>query len=286
MAVPDEQKTPIEVAKSIHSDVAAAGLGRKGSNSGAATTSDAAPDSGSARTAAPVKVFISWAHSGESWNSDQAKDWAREVVEFAGVLRSSGIDADLDLFHIHEDDIDWTRYGPRQIDESDYVLVAISEAWAQRWNGTNSPTKGAGAVGEADALRGLFQRDQGAWQRKVMVVTLPSQADVALPDDLARATRFTADPSDIDSLEILIRTLTAQPLYEKPALGEVPVLPPSVSSTLRKPGRGKEPTPYGDYSNLLDEARKEERSGKKEALEDKESGRLSLLMGLLDALRQ
>lgn len=284
--MPDDHKPSIEVAKSIYSDVAATGLGQKRTGADRATEPGVGSRAPRDARPTPVKVFISWAHSGESWNSDQVKDWAREVVEFAGVLRANGIDADLDLFHINEDDVDWTRYGPRQIDGADYVLVAISEAWAERWKGTNSPTVGAGAAGEADALRGLFQRHQAVWQRKVMVVTLPSQATVGLPDDLARATRFTADPSDIDSLDTLIRTLTAQPLYEKPALGEVPVLPPSVTSTFRKPSHGKESTPYGEYSSLLDEAKKEERSGKKDALADKESGRLALLMGLLDALRQ
>ena len=203
------------------------------------------------------------------------------MVEFTGALRANGIDADLDLFHADEADIDWTRFGPRAVFESQFVVVAISEAWAQRWIGTNKPSMGAGAVAEADALKGLFQRDQSAWQRKVIVVVLPSQSEDSIPDDLMRATRFWADPSDPDSIETLLRTISGQPQYAKPDLGRIPVLPPTVAATLGVKEGGRkartESTEFEDYTAVLNEV-------KQSPAGDKVTDRMALLMGLLDAL--
>ncbi|MDR6613088.1 hypothetical protein J2Y42_002524 [Leifsonia sp. 1010] len=230
------------------------------------------------------RVLVSWAHRGEGWTDREASDWAREVVEFTGALRANGINADLDLFHSHETETDWTRFGPAQVKDSDFVVIAISEAWAQRWEGTNSLTVGAGAVAEADALKGLFQRDQGAWQRKVIVAILPSQSEDAIPEDLMRATRFWVAPDNPDSLETLVRTLTSQPLYAKPELGEIPVLPPAVAESLGRPKRASESpeTEFGDYSAVLEEVKKQKRATRSEPSSD----RLNMLMGLLDALSQ
>ncbi|UJH70916.1 hypothetical protein [Ornithinimicrobium sp. INDO-MA30-4] len=228
-------------------------------------------------------ALVSWAHRGEGWSDEEAAKWTQEVVEFTAGLRANGIDADLDLFHAHEAAIDWTRFGPAAVERADYVIVAISEAWAQRWSGANSANVGAGAVAEADALRGLFQVDQNHWQRKVMLVVLPSQDDAAIPKDLMRASRFWVDPEDADSFESLVRTLTGQPLYDKPALGRVPVLPPTVAASLGvsdKRSESAESAEFEDYSAVLDEVKRSSTKPKSAIAND----RLALLMGLLDAL--
>ncbi len=226
--------------------------------------------------AAPT-VLVSWAHRGQDWSDQEAAEWTREVVEFAGLLRANGIDADLDLFHAEETDVDWTRFGPLAIASSEFVVVAISEAWAQRWTGENIPTLGAGAVGEADALKGLFQRDQSKWQRKVIVVVLPSQDADCIPDDLRRATRFWVDPDEPDSIDTLLRTITGQPLYQKPELGRIPVLPPTVAASLGVREHAAPSTEFEDYSAVLKEV-------KRTSAGDKANDRIALLMGLLDAL--
>jgi hypothetical protein len=136
--------------------------------------------------------------------------------------RRFGIRADVDLFHLDET-IDWTRYGPQQIQEAKFTLVAMSQAWAERWSGTNSPRVGAGAAAEADTLRGLFTQDQDTWQQRVVVVMFPDVDTSVVPADLQRASRVSVDPADPDSFEGLIRLLTDQPRYPSPPLGEVPV---------------------------------------------------------------
>lgn len=224
-------------------------------------------------------ALVSWAHRGEGWSDEDASEWTTQVVEFTAALRANGIDADLDLFHAHEPDIDWTRFGPRAVDSSDFVIIAISEAWAQRWSGTNNPTVGAGAVAESDALKGLFQKDQSAWQRKTILVVLPSQSEKAIPSDLMRVTRFWVDPDDLNTLETLLRTLTGQPEYAKPQLGQIPVMPPSVAASLGVSNQLQEvsATEFQEYSAVL-------KAVKDSTERDRKSDRMSMLVGLLDAM--
>jgi len=171
-------------------------------------------------------AFVSWAHSHSTWSKTQTSDWESAVATFAAVIRRLGIQADVDLFHLDEPQ-DWTRYGPQQILKARFTLVVMSEAWAERWNGTNSPVEGAGAAAEADTLRGLFSRDQREWQSRVIVVMLPGVDSGLVPPDLHRVTRVPVDPTDPDSFDGLIRLLTEQPRYPKPPVGRIPILSPA-----------------------------------------------------------
>ena len=181
-------------------------------------------------------AFVSWAHKHPDWVKEESEEWERKIATFAATLRTSGgINADVDLYHAADPDIDWTRYGPNRIEDSDYILIAMSEAWADRWSGRNSPTVGASAVGEADALHGLFTRHQIDWQRRVKIVMFPGVPDSAIPNDLARLSRFYVDPDDLDTYDDLLRSLTAQPRHIPPPISSVPVLSSSDLRTARRP---------------------------------------------------
>jgi hypothetical protein len=170
-------------------------------------------------------VFISWAHSNTEWSGNEAKEWQAQVADVAATLVELGIDADIDLFHFDEA-TDWTRFGPAGIQKADMTAVIMSEAWAERWNGTNAPSVGAGAAAEADTLRGLFTRNQAEWQRRVVIIMLPGVLGAVVPPDLERVTRLYVDLSDPDSIEAVVRLMTGQPRFPKPNLGRVPVLEP------------------------------------------------------------
>jgi hypothetical protein len=180
-------------------------------------------------------AFVSWAHAHPDWGAVETAEWERKVAKFVATLRTSGgIDADVDLYHAADPDIDWTRYGPNRIELDEFVLIAMSEAWADRWSGKNKPTVGAGAVGEADALHGLFAKHQADWQRRINIVMFPGVPDAVIPIDLARVSRFYVDPDDLDTYDSLLRSLTAQPRYVPPPLGSVPSLS---AADLRSTGR-------------------------------------------------
>jgi hypothetical protein len=170
-------------------------------------------------------VFITWAHSDEAWSSSRAKAWQTQIADFAATLVELGIDTDIDLFHLDEP-VDWTRFGPRGVQAAELTLVVMSQAWAERWSGTNTATVGAGAAAEADTLRGLFTKNQQEWQRRVVVVMFPDVSDIVVPPDLERITRLYVDLEDPDSVEAVIRLVTGQPRFPKPKLGKVPALGP------------------------------------------------------------
>ena len=137
------------------------------------------------------------------------------------------IDVDIDLFHQAEPGVDWTRFGPRRIDDVEWVIVALSRAWRERWEGRNPPTEGAGAVAEADALKSLFARDQDAFRRKVVLVTLPSRrGEDLVPIGLDGVQRRGLRDYSRGEVTPLIRLLTNQPEYPAAPLGGSPELPP------------------------------------------------------------
>ena len=189
-------------------------------------TSQAAPKS--------IKALVSWAHKDESWTKKESAAWEAEVMEFTLALRQNGIDADIDLFYSHDNLADWTRFGQKAVEESEYVLVAISKAWAERWSGTNKPNVGAGVAVEADTLKGLFNSDQDALQNKLKIVVLGSKSASEIPHDMARFQRFPVDVYQPETFTDLLRTLTNQPYYVKPPLGNVPVLSPAVTKAPRQ----------------------------------------------------
>ncbi|OMC51963.1 hypothetical protein A5742_17685 [Mycolicibacterium fortuitum] len=165
---------------------------------------------------------MSWAHSNPNWNQDQSAAWQEQVKEFADLLRAQGIEADLDLFHLSETSIDWTRWGPGKVRTSDFVIVAMSEAWAQRWLGQNAPTVGAGAVAEADMLKGIFGRDQSEFQRKTLIALLPGVRSDVVPEDLYRLNRFRVAELTREGVEDLLRTVFEAPRHVAAPVGPRP----------------------------------------------------------------
>jgi hypothetical protein len=235
-------------------------------------------------------AFVSWAHRHAEMSNAESQEWERQIVEFTTVLRQLGVDADLDLFHLDDTTVDWTRFGPDRIKEKEFVFIAVSRAWTERWEGRNAPTEGAGAALEADVLKGLFQKNQGEFQRRVKVVILPGQSDHDTPHELNRLVKYFPDPTDPDSFEPLLRALTSQPRYPVPPLGDVPVLHPRVVAGMPRARRGSNT----DYSRLLKELRsldgelaKESLSGHSRGPEDQRDRllqRRAMVQGLLDAL--
>jgi hypothetical protein len=130
--------------------------------------------------------MVGWAHANTDWNQNQTAEWEQAVKEFAQLLRICGVDADLDLWHLSETSIDWSRWGPDKVRTSEFVIVVVSEAWKQRWQGTNAPTVGAGAVAEADPLKGIFGTNQAEFQSKTLLALLPGVPRDVVPKDLHR----------------------------------------------------------------------------------------------------
>jgi hypothetical protein len=177
----------------------------------------------SARVVGPT-AFVSYARSHPEWREDQMKDWMDTVLRFAVLLCEMGIDTDVDQFYAHDLEVDWNRFGPTATRERDFVLIAVSRAYRERWEGSNEPREGAGAVREANELMGQFNRDQADFRRRVKVVVLPGASREDIPDELSNLQRFELGELSQDAAMDLFRTLTNQPATPKPALGPLVVL--------------------------------------------------------------
>lgn len=167
-------------------------------------------------------ALVSWAHKNIGWDDTQAEAWISNVLQFASLLVENGIDAELDLWNDSDPQIDWTRWGPEQVTKSDFVIIAISEAWKERWQGSNNPKQGAGAVAEANALKGRFNNDQEEFQKRTIVVLLPGATEDDLPQDLHHLLRITVEDISLDGIEGVLRALFSSPKYQKPPLGSQP----------------------------------------------------------------
>jgi hypothetical protein len=174
----------------------------------------------------PPTAVVLWAHSDPDWEAEQREHWKQSVLLLTKLLRDNGIDADVDLFHGHEP-TDWARFGPRAIEASDWVLVAVSPQWRRAFQGSNKPTESAGAVGEANTLMGMFKNDQAEFQQRVLLVLLPERETSEIPPGLVATTTHVCVPSlTSDGLENLLRILHGRPPYPKTVLGPAPELAP------------------------------------------------------------
>lgn len=189
---------------------------------------------GDGASSAP-RAFLSWAHRHSQWTDSQAEDWLQTITDFTYLLRSCGVDVDVDLFHYTEQGIDWTRYGPDGIHAAETVLIASSDAYWERWEGRNDPTEGAGVAREADTLKGLFNADQAAFQQKALIVELPGSAGAVIPYDVRRVPCYPIPELSVAGVEALLRLLHRAPRYPQLPVGHPPGLP------AYRPGEGASP---------------------------------------------
>jgi Protein kinase domain/SEFIR domain len=178
-------------------------------------------DGAQAAGAAPVTAFVSWAHDDETWE--------QTIADFVLKLRELGIDADADLFHLHDNDVNWAQYGPQAIEDHEFVLLATSLKYKARWEGRGDSRTGAGAVREANVLKSIFDDDRRDFQRKVKVVVLPGATSDDIPRELSSVCpHFDVQTFDLRGLENLMRTLIGRPKWRKIEVGAVPLLPPAL----------------------------------------------------------
>lgn len=180
-------------------------------------------------TPANPTVLVSYAQSSASWSG--------AILDFATVLRSFGIDAHIDAFYAsaHQE---WSIFGPRLIEKSDFTLIAIDEAYRRRWEGSEDKGVGAGVIREAAALKAILERDREEFVRKVKVVVLPGASTDDVPADLLGiAERFKVTSFDAVGLDALLRSLTGQPPHPMPPLGDLPLLPPKAITDLMRSDR-------------------------------------------------
>src|SRR5262249_32113000 len=121
---------------------------------------------------------------------------------------------------------DSTRWGPEQVEDADTVLMVSSDTLWERWRGKNPPDEGAGATRETDALKGLFDHNQAAFQQKVLIVVLPNGTENSIPLELRRIQYIKISELNDQCLDPLLRRLLNKPRFPRQTNKTIPDLPP------------------------------------------------------------
>lgn len=156
-------------------------------------------------------AFITWAHT-RPWQPMNSNAWAQTVENLARRLRDGGVDVRFDLWTGRDTSVDWTRWGQRMVEESDYVVIAMDPQWVGQWRGSDKPSAGTGVTLEADTLKGLLQINQRNFQRKTLIALLHPWGPEVIPADLRRLNRFVVDQpgqTGFGQFEQLLDALTA-----------------------------------------------------------------------------
>jgi hypothetical protein len=167
-----------------------------------------------------LPVFVSWSHASDAGSAladaaarQAANDtWRDQVYRFVVALRGFGIDAEVDLGHLSDADVDWTRFGPTLVRERRVVGI-VNAAWRRAWEESGDGRSGRGAAAEVDVLRSLFNRDRNAFQGKLLLVVLPGGSNADVPLGLDRVPYVRVPAFDLDGMAELLRILTGQPEY-------------------------------------------------------------------------
>jgi hypothetical protein len=197
------------------------------------------PSEDRAPTAPPV--FVSWSHASDAASilQDQtarrAADnaWRDQVYDFVVALRYFGVDAEVDLGHLSDRGVDWTRFGPGLVHERD-VIAVVNAAWRRAWDESGDGRSGRGAAAEVDVLHGLFNRGRDVFQGKLLLVLLPGSDSSDVPLGLERVPRVHVPAFDLEGMTELLRILTEQPEYPLPPVGQIPLLPPAANAVIQR----------------------------------------------------
>jgi hypothetical protein len=192
--------------------------GHHGSVSPSVAAGPPAP-TGLAGTKTP-RVFISYAH-----DDQRHVDAVRAFGEF---LLQSGIDAHMDRWDL-DFRRDWYQWATEQITTADFVVVVASPICRMVGNGEIENTQRRGLQSEMSLLRELLHADRAAWLRRLLPVVLPGGAvsDIPLFLQPQTADHYLVADFTVAGAEDLLRVITGQTPYLRPALGARVNLPPA-----------------------------------------------------------
>ncbi len=161
-----------------------------------------------------LKVFISYSH-----DSDQHKD---RVLVLSDRLRADGIDCTIDQYETSPPE-GWARWCDRKIEEADFVLVACTQTYVQRFKGIDTTEKGKGVKWEGAIITQEIYEAQ-AKNKKFIPIIFTDEDSAHIPTILRGVTSYKVFTKE--GYESLYRHLTSQPAILKPIIGKVKPMPP------------------------------------------------------------
>lgn len=164
------------------------------------------------------RAFVSYSH-----DSSSHKEW---VLQFATRLRSSGVDAILDLWELQPGD-DLPGFMEKNLVSADRVLMVCTDKYVDK---ANAGTGGVGyekMIVTADLMKSIDSNKVIPILRQSGTHRVPTFLSSKKYLDFSREEQFEF------SFDELLRTLHMAPLFVKPAVGNVPSFkesPPATST--------------------------------------------------------
>jgi hypothetical protein len=176
-----------------------------------------------------IKVFISYSHD--------STEHCEHVLQLAEALRSQGIDAELDRYHVGPPE-GWPHWCARQLEpeNSDFVLMICTETYQRRVEKKECADEGQGVFWEGSIIYAYIYGAKA--NTRFIPVLLPGATTDCIPIPIRSFTYYQIGQIDLvdDGYQRLYRELTKQPAITKPTLGEViPLAPQPVKTTFPTP---------------------------------------------------
>lgn len=165
-----------------------------------------------------VRVFISYSHDNPEHRSN--------ILGLAQELRRAGVDAWIDQFVETAPPLSWPLWMNEQIDQSDFVLVVITETYARRFMNREAPGKGLGVRWEGAIITSALYHASSDRVKFVPVVVRSSDS-MHIPPPLLLTTRYNVGTIGHRNLEPLLRHLLNEPAVVPEPIGPVVNLRPT-----------------------------------------------------------
>lgn len=163
----------------------------------------------------PPKIFVSYTWEGVNHND--------KAVGLANSLRHQGLETMIDAYISGSPAGGWPIWMLNQVKNSDYVLVACTDAYRRRCERDEKPGTGKGAKWEGAIItQSIYENDSN--NEKFIPVVFKAEDLGHIPLMLKGATHY--DLSKPEQYEKLYRRLTNQPLIVPPPVGAKLAMPP------------------------------------------------------------
>jgi TIR domain len=160
----------------------------------------------------PPKIFISY-----RWSSPEHEEW---VLRLATSLRDSGVDAQLDRWHLSEGQ-DTLAFMEAMVSDADVkkVLLICDAGYVQR---ANSREGGVGT--EAQIISAKVYQDAGQDKFAAIVVELDELGKPLLPVYMSTRLYFDMSSTDAEAInfEKVVRWIFGEPFHALPPIGNKP----------------------------------------------------------------
>jgi tetratricopeptide (TPR) repeat protein len=160
----------------------------------------------------PVRVFISYSHD--------SLEHRANILDLTQELRRAGIDAQIDQFIENSPPLSWPLWMNEQIDQSNFVLIVVTETYATRFMNREQPGRGLGVRWEGNIITSelYYASDDRV---KFIPIVVSARDSTHIPTPLRLTTWYDVGIAGNRNLKPLLRHLLNHPAVVAEPIGPV-----------------------------------------------------------------